>query len=123
MIKKSKKIITIIIIACLCIMLIGAIYKVHAMGINAISDPNQYISSEVNTDQRAVQMGNVIVWVIRTVGQLIAVAMLLIIGTKYVLGSVEQKAEYKQTMWPYIIGAALIFGGASLTDLIYNAFN
>ena len=48
--------------------------------------------------------------------------MLLIIGIKYILGSVEEKAEYKQTMWPYVLGAVLIFAGAAVTDIIYKAF-
>ena len=61
-------------------------------------------------------------WLVRTIGESVAVVMMLIIGIKYVLGSVEEKAEYKQTMWPYILGAVLIFAGAALTDIIYKAF-
>jgi len=62
------------------------------------------------------------VWLVRTIGESVAVVMMLIIGIKYILGSVEEKAEYKQTMWPYILGAVLIFAGAALTDIIYKAF-
>lgn len=61
-------------------------------------------------------------WLVRTIGESVAVVMMLIIGIKYILGSVEEKAEYKQTMWPYILGAVLIFAGAALTDIIYKAF-
>lgn len=72
--------------------------------------------------QKQYKFGNIVVWVVRTVGEAIAVIMLLIIGIKYILGSVEEKAEYKQTMWPYILGAVLIFAGAAVTDIIYKAF-
>lgn len=72
--------------------------------------------------QKRYKFGNIVVWVVRTVGEAIAVIMLLIIGIKYILGSVEEKAEYKQTMWPYILGAVLIFAGAAVTDIIYKAF-
>ena len=37
------------------------------------------------------------------------------------LGSVEQKAEYKKTMLPYVIGAALIFGASTISYIIMNA--
>lgn len=67
-------------------------------------------------------IANIIVWLVRTIGESVAVLMVLIIGIKYILGSVEEKAEYKQTMWPYILGAVLIFAGAALTDIIYKAF-
>ena len=48
--------------------------------------------------------------------------MLTIIGVRYIMGSVQEKAEYKQTMWPYVIGAVLIFAGTTLVDIIYRAF-
>ena len=70
----------------------------------------------------AIPIANIIVWLVRTIGESVSIVMLLIIGIKYILGSVEEKAEYKQTMWPYILGAVLIFAGSSLTDIIYKAF-
>ena len=64
--------------------------------------------------------GATILGVIQVVGSIIALAMIMILGIKYMLGSAEQKAEYKKTMLPYIIGAILIFAATSLTDAIYN---
>lgn len=40
---------------------------------------------------------------IRIIGTFIAVGALMIIGIKYITGSVEEKANYKKTMIPYII--------------------
>ena len=36
------------------------------------------------------------------------------------LGSVEEKADYKQTLKPYIIGAFILFTGTTLPNLIYQ---
>ena len=36
------------------------------------------------------------------------------------MGSAEEKAEYKKTLLPYIIGAAMVFGASVLTGVIYN---
>ena len=46
--------------------------------------------------------------------------ILLVIGIKYIIGSAEQKAEYKTTMIPYIVGAVLIFAGTSIVKVIYQ---
>ena len=46
--------------------------------------------------------------------------LLLVIGIKYMMGSASEKAEYKKTMIPYIVGAVLIFAGTSLVRVIYS---
>lgn len=114
---------TISIILALIIMLIipSFICISNATGLNAIQNPDLYKQS-TDDNTGAIQIGNIIVGLIRTVGESIAVIMLLVIGIKYIMGSVEEKAEYKQSMWPYILGAILIFSGAALTNVIYQAF-
>lgn len=118
-----KKYITLIIVILILSLIIPVFtYNTSAVGINSIGDPNKY-REENGDNQGAIDVGNVIVWIVRTVGESVAVIMLLVLGIKYILGSVEEKAEYKQTMWPYILGAILIFAGAAVTDIIYQAFN
>ena len=36
------------------------------------------------------------------------------------MGSVEEKAEYKKTLLPYVIGASMVFAASSLVSIIYN---
>ena len=68
-------------------------------------------------------VGNNVVTIINVVGFVIAVIILLIIGIKYMIGSASEKAEYKKTMIPYIVGAVLIFAGTSLVRVIYSLAN
>ena len=63
---------------------------------------------------------NYIFTVLRTIGVVLSVVILIIIGIKYMLGSVEEKANYKETLLPYIIGAFLLFAGSVLPQIIYN---
>lgn len=65
-------------------------------------------------------VGGKIVGAIQVVGTMIAVAMLTILGIKYALGSAEEKAEYKKTMVPYLIGSVLIFAVSNITQIIYE---
>lgn len=71
-------------------------------------------------DDEMINIGGKIVGIIRIIGTIISVGMLIIIGIKYAVGSVEEKASYKKTLLPYIIGAILIFGAVNLTQIIYN---
>lgn len=116
-----KYIVAIISILCITIILSSFVCKSNAVGLEVLDDPNKYIQNDED-NTKAIDIANIVVWVIRGFGEAIAVIMLLIIGIKYIFASVEQKAEYKQTMMPYIIGAILIFSGAALTNAIYEAF-
>lgn len=119
-----KKYITVIIVILILSLIASSfIYKTSAVGLDVIKDPNDYRQDTGDDNGGAVKIGNIVVWAVRTIGEGIAVIMLLVLGIKYILGSVEEKAEYKQTMWPYVIGAVLIFSGAAVTDIIYKAFN
>ena len=64
--------------------------------------------------------GGKIVGIIQMIGTITSVGMITVLGIKYMLGSVEQKAEYKKTMIPYLIGTILIFGFSNITQIIYE---
>ena len=85
--------------------------------------PDEF-KGEIKTDTTSVQnvksMGGKIVGLIRIVGTIAAVAMLIVLGIKYMMGSAEERAEYKKTLFPYFIGAVLIFGASNLTQIIYT---
>jgi len=118
----KKYIVIILSVVLLTLILSASILEVQAVGLDKLGDSSSYIQ-ESGDNRKAIDIGNVVVGVIRTVGEAIAVVMLSIIGLRYVMGSVEEKAEYKQTMWPYILGAVLIFAGAALTNIIYEILN
>ena len=60
---------------------------------------------------------------IRSIGTVVSVIMLMSIGIKYLFSSVAEKADYKKTLVPYIIGAALLFSGTTIPQLIYDLVN
>ena len=73
------------------------------------SNPSQ---SDVDT---MLRKSNVIIGTIQIIGTVVAVITLMVLGLKYMMGSVEEKASYKKTMIPYLIGAVLVF---SITQFI-----
>ena len=72
---------------------------------------------------KVVELGATIVTIMQTVGIVVAVVVLLVIGIKYMVGSAEEKAEYKKTMIPYIVGAILIFAATTIVNVVYNLAN
>ena len=114
-----KKSITVISTLLLTIMLVASI-----AGTVLAVDPNTVLNGlngngNVQTND-LTKVGNNIVTIIQVVGIVIAVIVLLVIGIKYMMGSASEKAEYKKTMIPYIVGAVLIFAGTSLVRVIYS---
>ncbi|MBR3254880.1 MAG: TrbC/VirB2 family protein [Clostridia bacterium] len=59
--------------------------------------------------------------IVAIVGSGIAVIALIVLGIKYMMGSVEEKAEYKKTMMPYVIGALMVFGASAIVGFIAGA--
>ena len=58
--------------------------------------------------------------IVNAVGVVIAVVILSVLGIKYMMGSASEKAEYKKTMIPYIVGAIFIFAAPTLANVVYK---
>lgn len=79
-------------------------------------------NGSVATD-KVVNLGKTIVTIMQTIGIVVAVVVLLVLGIKYMMGSAEEKAEYKKTMIPYIVGAVLIFASTTIVNIVYQLAN
>ena len=71
----------------------------------------------------ALDLGNKIITTLSVVGSVVSVVVLIVIGIKYLLGSVGEKAEYKKTLLPYLIGAVLVFTASVVAKAIYQTLN
>lgn len=113
----KKKLIVAFIIFMLCILFISQIVQATTF------DPDHYKPSSTNSVSGATKLedlGNRIIGVVQVIGSISSVVALVVIGIKYVTGSVEEKAEYKQTLKPYLIGAILVFGITNVLGIIQN---
>ena len=88
---------------------------------NPVEHPGDFEPGNLTNTQNADKLksvGNAIVGVIQIIGTVLSVAVLGVMGIKYMIGSVEERAEYKKTMMPYIIGAVLVFGITNILEII-----
>ncbi len=89
----------------------------------AISPSDITGSASVSGTTEIQTLGNSIVGILQVVGIVLSVVVIIVLGIKYMLGSAEEKSEYKKSMLPYVVGAALIFAGSIFANVIYQFFN
>ena len=111
---KTKKVVMIIRI-----LLIMVVIASLANSVLAYS-PNTWTATENVTSEMTNLVGKILGFV-QIVGSAIAVIMIVVLGIKYMVGSVEEKAEYKKTMIPYAVGAICIFGASNIAKFVYDA--
>ncbi|MCI8383622.1 MAG: hypothetical protein HFJ33_01935 [Clostridia bacterium] len=122
---KDKKYYKIMIIAILVILFISILPNTSFMSntskINSkmLGDLDQYASQEPVSSKLQDKVG-VLLGVFQTGGSAIAVVCLIVLGVKYMMGSVEEKAEYKKTLVPYAIGAMMVFAISNFLNIFYQ---
>ena len=110
---KTMKILTMIATALIIVSMgVSIVYGFTPSDLNP--NPNATGTDEVKA------LGENIMGVVQTVGVVLAVIILMVLGIKYMMGSAEEKAEYKKTMIPYIIGAVFIFAASTIANVVYQ---
>ncbi len=118
--KKTVKIISTILLT---IMMVASIASVVLAAPDVNGVINGVENAQAGDTTKLTEIGGKIVNIIQVAGIIIAIVVILVIGIKYMTGSVEQKAEYKKTMIPYIVGALLLFAGTTIVKIVYNTIN
>ena len=106
--KKTMKILAFVVTLFMVIAMMSSVVNA-ASGVNLT--PSQITANIDSNSQTQIQsVGQKIVGIIQVIGIVIAVVVIMVVGIKYMMGSVEEKAEYKKTMIPYVVGCIMVFG-------------
>ena len=128
--KTLRKIIIILVIATLSIVFFQT--KTYADTTDTtgttstgVIDPDDFKPDPLQDDEIApiVSKGATLVSVIRVIGIIVTVVCLMLIGIKYMTGSIEEKADYKKSMIPYLIGVLVFFALSQLLAIIIEFAN
>ncbi len=117
--KKNKK----KIIVAFMIFIIAILFISQVVQATTVFNPEHYKPSSTNSVSGASKLehfGNKIIGVVQIIGSVSSVIALILIGIKYIMGSVEEKAQYKETLKPYVIGAILLFGITNILTIVAN---
>ena len=123
-VKTLQKVLSVLVLVAMIVSIAGTV--VLAAGDTDVITPKNITKEGADpsiTTGTIDKAGKNIVSILQAVGVVLSVVMLIVIGIKYMMGSAEEKAEYKKTLMPYIIGAALIFAASVFAQVAYDFFN
>lgn len=83
-------------------------------------DPSKFEPSTGTATDQVQNFGQNILGIVSMGASILAVIILIVLGVKYMMGSAEEKAEYKKTLLPYVIGALFVFGAGAICTVIFN---
>lgn len=114
--KKLSKVISIVMVILMLLSISTNVFA--AVGV----DPANKWTGNAGSidDSQVVSFMDSLINIVAIVGSAVAIIALIVLGVKYMMGSAEEKAEYKKTLLPYVIGAVMVFGASMLTGFIYN---
>lgn len=118
--KKMTKVLAMVLLVMMMVAMVATPVMAAKTEVNVT--PGELLGdSSVNTAGIS-KIGNQIITIITTIGIVVSVIVLVVLGIKYMMGSAEEKAEYKKTLMPYVVGAALIFAASAFAQVIYQFF-
>ena len=121
----KKKVIKIIFI--ILIILSIFISKTNAFSMsNIINQGQEFISSaneEKISEENIKSLSDSIYNILQFIAVAVALIVIIVLGIKYMTGSVEEQAEIKKTMIPFIIGCIVAFGAFAIWKVVVNVLN
>ena len=111
---KSKKIVMITKIVLVMVLIVSLANTVFAY------DPGNWEANEQTSDQMNEIVGTILGFV-QVIGSAIVVIMIVVLVITCMVGSAEEKAEYKKTMIPYLLGSICIFAASTIANVVYTA--
>lgn len=115
--KKMSKIVSALLIV---MMMVTIATPVMAAQTEVSIQPGNMLGDASVNTKGISDIGNKLITILTTIGIVVSVIVLIVLGIKYMMGSAEEKAEYKKTLMPYVIGAGLIFAASTIAQIIYS---
>ena len=120
--KKVTKILTVVLLMA---MIVLSVSEVFATGttpgtiVQGIEDSAK--TQTVNMGTLPQTVGKIIAYV-RNAAILIGIVIIIILGIKYMLGSVEEKAGYQKSFVPLIVGIIVVMAATSIASFLFSIF-
>ena len=124
--KKYKKVFTILIVLTALILIQNTkCFAASSFG-DVINGGSSFINEGLNTNtivptQDTIKnTSNLIFNVLSIMGIIVLVVWGMVLGIKFITGSIEEKAEVKKGLIAYGVGCIIIFGGYTIWAIVVN---
>ncbi len=111
---KSLKIVSVLMIAVMLIMTATPVFA-------TVTSPSITPTAPKDTGKILELAGKILgflQWGVVIIGTLI----LAVLGVKYMMGSLEEKAEYKKSLVPLVVGIIVVMGATTIANVLVNTF-
>ena len=102
------------------VTLVSVLIMVAMLGSVVFATTPADLKPNAEDTEGITELGQKLMGILSTIGMVVSVLVLMVLGIKYMMGSAEEKAEYKKTMIPYVVGAILIFGASTIATMVFN---
>lgn len=120
---KNKKIFISIITLFLILALSINIYAITLDDAKKQMEDANKLDSTQDKSTGVMAVINDVIGLLQLAGTGISVVTITLLGAKYMLSSVEQKAEIKNRAMPVVIGCVILFGAVNLVAIVANFTN
>lgn len=114
--KKSLKIVSILMLAMMMIMLATPVFASSAIKEITIKDP------EGEGKTNVLNLVGSVLGFLRWAAIIGGVVIITILGIKYMMGSLEEKAAYQKSMIPLVVGIVVVMGATFIAKLLFDTF-
>ena len=119
----SRKILKIVAVMLLIMLAFSVDQPVFAAKVKTSSlQPNEIVGNAEVEVGGIKDVANKIATVIRNFAIAAGVIMLMVIGVKYITGSAEEKADYKKSLMPLVIGIFIVMAASTLVAFVMSIF-
>lgn len=122
--KKNVKFVTCIILIMTIMLIVNTNISIASSLGEIINDGSSFINSGANsnamlpTQENIRVTSNLIFNVIYILGIVVMIIWGMVLGIKFITGSVEEQADVKKGLFPFGVGCLVIFGGYAIWRIV-----
>lgn len=119
--KKFTKILTIVLLVSMIVMSATSVFATGTTAKGVIDQIEDKASTTtVDTTSIAGTVGTIVAY-LRNAAIIIGVIVIIILGIKYMTGSIEEKAGYQKSFVPLIVGIVVVIAATSIASFLFSA--
>ncbi len=115
--KRLTKILSIVMIITMLVMAISPVLFATDGG---QIDPGNINPVYGSSGDKISNIGAKVLGILTNIGIVLSVVIIAGLGIKYIVGSAEEKAEYKKSFVPLLVGMILLFGASAIAKFIVS---
>ena len=117
--KKVLKSIMVVLISVMLLLPVAQPIAFAAPDAKSVIDSMGTEAKDVDTTNAAKIGGTISTWIL-VISSIVAVIVIAYVGLKFIVGSTQEKAEYKKSLIPIVVGVLLVVGASAIAKALFS---